>query len=97
MLHRTQARIQTVGAGAGAHPWDGETPFEIHYSKAFKHQFITGRPPLGETTECLPLNLSIALPSGGRGHTKELHKPRIVGIYGIQRNSKVGLTGHRLL
>ena len=37
-----------VGAGAGAHPWGGVSPFKIHYSIAFKHQSITGRPPLGE-------------------------------------------------
>ena len=27
---RVQARIQEVGAGASAHPWDGVAPFEIH-------------------------------------------------------------------
>ena len=43
-----QARIQGVGAGAGAHPWSGVSPFKMHYSIAFKYQFITGRPPLGE-------------------------------------------------
>ena len=43
-----QARIQGVGAGAGAHPWDGVSPFKMHYSAAFKHQFITGHPLLGE-------------------------------------------------
>ena len=43
-----QARIQGVGAGASAHLWDGEAPFKIHHSIAFKHQFITGRPPLRE-------------------------------------------------
>ena len=43
-----QARIQGVGAGARAHPWGGVSPFEMHYSIAFNHQFITGRPPLGE-------------------------------------------------
>ena len=25
-----QARIQGVGAGAGAHPWDGVSPFKIN-------------------------------------------------------------------
>ena len=43
-----QARIQGVGAGARAHPWGGVSPFKMHYSIAFKHQFIIGRPPLGE-------------------------------------------------
>ena len=43
-----QARIQGVGAGAGAHPWGGVPPFKMHYSIVFKHQFIIGRPPLGE-------------------------------------------------
>ena len=43
-----QARIQGVGARAGAHPWDGVTPLKIRYSIAFKHQSVTGRPPLGE-------------------------------------------------
>ena len=43
-----QARIQGVGAGARANPWGGVSPFEMHYSIAFKHQFITVRPPLGE-------------------------------------------------
>ena len=43
-----QARIQGMGARVGAHPWDGISPFKIHYSIAFEHQFITGRPPLGE-------------------------------------------------
>ena len=43
-----QARIQGVGAGARAHPWDGVSPFKMHYSIAFKHHSITGRPPLGE-------------------------------------------------
>ena len=42
---RHQARIQ----GAGAHPWDGASSFKIHYSIAFKHQSVTGRPSLGET------------------------------------------------
>ena len=37
-----------MGAGARAHPWDGVSPFKMHYSIAFKHQSITGRPPLGE-------------------------------------------------
>ena len=45
---RAQARIQGVGAGAGAHPWDGDSPLKIYRSIAFKHQFITERPPLGE-------------------------------------------------
>ena len=44
-VNHHQARIQGVGAGAGAHPWDGDSPY---HSIAFKHQFITGRPPLGE-------------------------------------------------
>ena len=43
-----QARIQVVGAGAGAYPWDGAATFKIHHAIAFKDQFITGRPPLGE-------------------------------------------------
>ena len=33
-----QTRIQGVGAGAGAHPWDGVSPFKIQYSITFKHQ-----------------------------------------------------------
>ena len=37
-----------MGAGAGAHPWDGDSPLKIHHSIEFKHQFISGRPPLGE-------------------------------------------------
>ena len=41
-------RIQGVGAGARAHPWGGVSPFEMHYSIAFKHQSGTRRPPLGE-------------------------------------------------
>ena len=48
IIKEVQARIQGVGAGARAHPWDRVTPFKMHYSIAFKHQFITGRPPLGE-------------------------------------------------
>ena len=44
----SQARIQGVGAGSRAHPWGGVSPFKMHYSKAFKDQFITGFPPLGE-------------------------------------------------
>ena len=40
---RWQARIQGVGAGAGAHPWDGDSPLKIYHSIAFKH---TRRPPL---------------------------------------------------
>ena len=47
-LDWTQARIQGMGAGAGAHPWDGDSPLKIYHSIAFKHQFITRRPPLGE-------------------------------------------------
>ena len=47
-IHHVLARIQEVGAGALAHPWGGVSPFEMHYSIAFKHQFLTGRPPLGE-------------------------------------------------
>ena len=43
-----QARIQGVGAGARTHPWGGVSPFKMHYSIAFKHQFIIGRPLLGE-------------------------------------------------
>ena len=46
LTHAVQARIQGVGAGAGAHPWSGVSPFKMHYSIAFKYQFITGRPPL---------------------------------------------------
>ena len=45
---KTQAQIQGVGTGARAHPWDVVSPFKMHYSMALKHQFITGRPPLGE-------------------------------------------------
>ena len=45
---RCQARIQGVGVGARAHLWGGVSPFKMHYSIAFKHQFIIGRPPLGE-------------------------------------------------
>ena len=45
---RWQARIQGVGAGARAHPRGGVSPFKMQYSIAFKHQSITGRPPLGE-------------------------------------------------
>ena len=37
-----------MGAGARAHPWGGVSPFKTHYSIAFEHQSITGRPPLGE-------------------------------------------------
>ena len=33
---------------AGVHPWDEDSPLKICHSIAFKHQFITGRPPLGE-------------------------------------------------
>ena len=43
-----QARIQGVGAGARAHPWGAVSPLKMNYSIAFKHQSITGRPPLGE-------------------------------------------------
>ena len=43
-----QARIQGVGAGAGAHPWGGVSPFKMRYSIAYKHQSIIGLPPLGE-------------------------------------------------
>ena len=45
---RTQVRIQGMGAGAGAHPWDGDAPLKIYLSIAFKHQFIIGRHPPGE-------------------------------------------------
>ena len=34
--------------GRAPHPWGGVLPFKMHYSIAFKHQSITGRPPLGE-------------------------------------------------
>ena len=37
-----------MGAGARAHPWGGVSPSKMHYSISFKHQFIIGRPPLGE-------------------------------------------------
>ena len=37
-----------MGARADAHPWGEVSSFKMHYSKAFKRQFITGRPPLGE-------------------------------------------------
>ena len=33
-----QARIQGVGAGARAHPWDGVSQCKTHYSIAFEHQ-----------------------------------------------------------
>ena len=46
--HGKQARIQGVGAGARGHPWGGVSPFKMHYSIAFKRQFNTGHPPLGE-------------------------------------------------
>ena len=49
-----QVRIQGMGAGAGAHPSGGVSPFKMRYSIAFKHQFIIGRPPLGEIL-CPPL------------------------------------------
>ena len=47
---RQQARIQEVGAGAHAHPWDGDSPFKfkMHYSITFEYQSITGPPPLGK-------------------------------------------------
>ena len=48
ILGRFQVRIQGVGAGAGAHSWDGDSPLNIYHSIAFEHQFITGRSPLGE-------------------------------------------------
>ena len=37
---RHQARIQGVGAGARAHPWGGVSPFKMHYSIRFKHQYL---------------------------------------------------------
>ena len=37
----------------GAHPWGGVSPFKIHYSIAFKHQSITGRPPLHGEKSCI--------------------------------------------
>ena len=37
-----------MGAGERAHPWGRVSPFKMHYLIAFKHQFIIGRPPLGE-------------------------------------------------
>ena len=37
-----------MGAGARTHPWGGASPFEMHYSIAFKHQSMIGRLPLGE-------------------------------------------------
>ena len=43
-----QARIQGVGAEAGAHPWDGASPFKMNTSIAFKQHSATGHPPLGE-------------------------------------------------
>ena len=53
---RHQARIQGVGAGARA-PTPGK---EFHHLKCtiqFKHQSITGRPPLGEILY-LPLDIA---------------------------------------
>ena len=68
-----QARIQGVGAGAGAHPWNGVSPFKIHHTMAFGHQFIIGRPPLGEilyppliTTSDSTENASQSIPSTKR-------------------------------
>ena len=58
---RFRVRIQGVGAGARAHPWGGVSPFKMHYSIAFKHQFIIGRPPLGEILYP-PLVLTTILP-----------------------------------
>ena len=49
-----------MGAGAGAHPWYGVSLCKIHYSIAFKHQSVTGRPPLGEILY-LPLTLQSSL------------------------------------
>ena len=46
-----QARIQGKVARVGAHPWDGETPFKINHSIAFKHQSITG--PLPWEKSCI--------------------------------------------
>ena len=45
-LGTDRAHIEEVGAGARAHPWDGDAPFEI----AFKVQTPVHhwRPPLGE-------------------------------------------------
>ena len=61
-LMMKQARIQGVGARAGAHPWDGGSPLKIYHSKVFKHQFITGRPPLGEILYPPLEGVPIALP-----------------------------------
>ena len=58
----SQARIQGVGAGAGAHPWGGVSPLKMHDSIAFMHQSIIGRPPLGEI-------LHPPLAAGSRTHT----------------------------
>ena len=62
-----QARIQGVGAGARAHPWGGVSPFKMHYSTAFKHQFITGRPPLGEILYPPLLTVPVSCRRGQRG------------------------------
>ena len=43
-----QAQGSAGRQGQQAHPWGGVSPFKMHYSIAFKHQFIIGRPPLGE-------------------------------------------------
>ena len=64
-----QARIQGVGARAGAHPWDGDSPFEIHWSIAFKHQSIIGRPPLGEILRPPLVITSITSQMGHHGFT----------------------------
>ena len=40
------SRSRSLGWALG-HPWRGAAPFKMHHSITFKHQFITGRPPLG--------------------------------------------------
>ena len=65
------------GSWVGAHPWDGRASFKIHHSIAFKHQFITGHPPLGEILyPPLPLESSKARRWKARSHPPHLRWSR---------------------
>ena len=56
-------QIQRVDAGACAHLWSGVSPFKMNYLIAYKHQSITGHPPLREILGISGAGVIIALPA----------------------------------
>ena len=80
--------------GARAHPWDGVSPFKIHYSITFKHQSITGRPPYPCEKSCiLPWLGPLGTDLGPAGRSRALQNKTAARDQPGLRNTNQGLSG----